>query len=490
MEKIPEAIGWGMIPLLMRISALPGYRYGVALLLVGAALVLSLLVQPSLPDGFLVFFLSAVMLAGWFGRTGAGLFAVVVSMVAVGYYFIAPYRAFGMELDEIPYFLSFLLSAVVTSWLASARKDAEEKQRAHLNELFEQTPEAIMLIDLRDRVLRVNKTFLQLFGYAGEEIANSLSIDLIVPAHLKTDALMARERLAAGHDVSMETIRKRKDGTYLEVSEVSFPVVAGGVCIAYYLIFRDITESKRASEELQKARAGLAHLSRITTMGELAASIAHEINQPIGAVVTNGNAAMRFLGQRPANLAEAQNALECIVRDGNRAADVIGRIRSLFNKNPTPMVRLDINEIIYDVLALANQEISRSGAVVATELTSPLPSTLGDPVQLQQVMLNLIMNSLDAMSSIADRPRRLRIKSSRNPDCVLVQVEDSGQGWEPQHANRIFDAFFTTKEDGIGMGLTISRSIIEAHGGRLWAERSLPHGAILSFTLPILTGSE
>jgi len=154
------------------------------------------------------------------------------------------------------------------------------------------------------------------------------------------------------------------------------------------------------------------------------------------------------------------------------------------------MVRLDINEIIYDVLALANQEISRSGAVVATELTSPLPSTLGDSVQLQQVMLNLIMNSLDAMSSIADRPRRLRIKSSRNPDCVLVQVEDSGQGWEPQHANRIFDAFFTTKEDGIGMGLTISRSIIEAHGGRLWAERSLPHGAILSFTLPILTGSE
>jgi len=402
------------------------------------------------------------------------LFAVVVSMVAVGYYFIAPYRAFGMELDEIPYFLSFLLSAVVTSWLASARKDAEEKQRAHLNELFEQTPEAIMLIDLRDRVLRVNKTFLQLFGYAGEEIANSLSIDLIVPAHLKTE----------------ETIRKRKDGTYLAVSEVSFPVVAGGVCIAYYLIFRDITESKRASEELQKARAGLAHLSRITTMGELAASIAHEINQPIGAVVTNGNAAMRFLGQRPANLAEAQNALECIVRGGNRAADVIGRIRSLFNKNPTPMVRLDINEIIYDVLALANQEISRSGAVVATELTSPLPSTLGDSVQLQQVMLNLIMNSLDAMSSIADRPRRLRIKSSRNPDCVLVQVEDSGQGWEPQHANRIFDAFFTTKEDGIGMGLTISRSIIEAHGGRLWAERSLPHGAILSFTLPILTGSE
>jgi PAS domain S-box-containing protein len=304
----------------MQISSFPGLRYAVALLFVGTALLLSLVVHAFVPDGFLVFFLSAVMLSGWFGRTSAGLFAVVVSMVVVDYYFIAPYRAFVVELDELPYFLSFLFRAVVTSWLGSARRSAEEKQRAHLDELFEQTPDAIVLVDLQDRILRVNKKFLHIFGYAADEIVNKVRTDLIVPPELKAEAVTARQRLVHGDDVNVETVRRRKDGTDLDVSEVSFRVIAGGKCIAYYVILRDISESKRGLEELQKAQAELAHLSRITTMGELAASIAHEINQPIGAMVTNGNAAVRWLGQQPPNLKDAGEALDCIVRDGNRAA--------------------------------------------------------------------------------------------------------------------------------------------------------------------------
>src|SRR5689334_1706842 len=242
------------------IPRFPSFHYCVALVFVGLALYLSLVFRPAVPDAFLIFFISAVMLAGWFGRTGPGLFAVVLSMVAVDYFFIRPYRAFVVEIDELPYFLTFLLSAVVTSWLGSARRDVDEKQKAHLNELFEQTPEAIMLVDLQHRVLRVNKEFTHIFGYSLEEVVSRPSIDLITPSHLKAEALSTRERLASGQHISVETVCQRKDGSNLNVSEVSFPVIANGNCLAYYVIFRDITESKRALEELQKAQAELAHL--------------------------------------------------------------------------------------------------------------------------------------------------------------------------------------------------------------------------------------
>jgi len=461
------------------------FRYGVALLFVGAAFGLSLSIHSFLPDAFLIFFLSAVMLAGWFGRTGAGLFAVVISMILVAYYFIPPYRAFVVELDQLPYLLTFLVSAVVTSWLGSARRSAEEKQRAHLDELFEQSPEAIMLVDLQDRILRVNKEFTHIFGYGSHEVINRSTIDLIVPPEHRPEALNTRERLAAGKNVNIETIRMRKGGTYLNVSEVAFPVVADGRKIGYYLIFRDITESKRAHEELQKTQSELAHLSRLTTMGELASSIAHEINQPIGAIVTNSNAVVRWLGQTRPDLKSAEEAMDWIVRDANRAAQVIGRIRELLRKNPTAMVTLDVNEVIREVLLVTRPETDRRRTTVVTELADNLPHVLGDRVQLQQVLLNLVMNSLDAMTAITEGQRELRIKTGGSSDSISVQVQDSGPGLDPQHTNLIFDPFFTTKKDGIGMGLTISRSIIEAHGGRLWAERKMPNGTILNFTLPL-----
>jgi len=469
----------------MRISQLPIFRYGIALAFVGAALALSLFLQPFLRDGFLIFFLSAVMLAGWFGRTGPGLLAVAASIVVVDYYFIAPYRAFVVQVDEIPYLLAFLSSAVVTSWLGSAHRATEERQKAHLDELFEQSPEAIMLVDLQDRVVRVNKEFTEIFGYKIEEIFNRTSIDLITPVELRADALKNRQRLAQSEHLNIETIRHRKDGSRLNVSEVSFPVIANNHCIGYYVIFRDITADKRATERLQQAQAELAHLSRITTMGELAASIAHEINQPIGAIVTNSNASVRWLKQNPPAINDAEQTLECIVRDANRAAEVIGRIRSLLRKTATAMLPLDMNEVIRDVLALTSYETSRRGATVLTDLAASIPPVLGDRIQLQQVLLNLIINSFDAMTEVPDRAPSILVKSLCDSGAVLVEVHDSGSGWDESHAALMFDPFFTTKTGGIGMGLTISRSIIETHGGRLWAERGTPHGAILRFTLPI-----
>jgi PAS domain S-box-containing protein len=461
------------------------FRYGIGIFFVAAALGLSLAFEPIIHDGFLLFFLVAVILAGWFGRTGAGLLSVAVSMVVVGYYFIAPHRAFAVDVEEIPYFLTFLSSAVITSWLGAARRAAEEKQKAYLDELFEQTPEAIMLVDLQDHVLRVNKEFTLIFEYKIEEIVNRPSIGLIVPHHLQQETIRSRERLSEGHYVNVETVRQRKDGSQLNVSEISFPVVVNGKRIANYIIYRDITERRRAQDELQKAQTELAHLSRITTMGELAASIAHEINQPIGAIATNGNAAVRWLGQQPPQVNEAEEALGCIVRDANRAAEVIRRIRSLFSKNSTPMVHLDLNEVVREVLVLTAYETNRRGVAVHAELTNALPPVVGDRVQLQQVLLNLILNSLDALTSITDRAREIRIKSSHTARHVALQVEDTGTGWDEQNSAAIFDAFFTTKKNGIGMGLTITRSIIENHGGNLRAERAKPYGAILTFTLPL-----
>jgi PAS domain S-box-containing protein len=476
--------------MLMRIPQSAVFRYGIALVFVGAALALSLLFHRSLADGFLIFFLSAVMLAGWFGRTGAGLFAVVVSMMIVDYYFIAPYRALAVEIEELPYLLSFLLSAVVTSWLAAARRTAEEKHKAHLDELFEQSPEAIIFVDLHDRVIRVNKEFTHIFGYESGEAVNHSCTELIVPVQLRDEALEMRKRLVSGQHVSLETLRKRKDGADVHVSEVAFPVIANGKSIGLYMIFRDITASRQALDELQKAQAELAHLSRITTMGELAASIAHEINQPIGAIVTNGNAAVRWLAQVPPNVEGAEESVEFIVRDANRAAEVIGRIRSLLSKDATPMVSQDMNEIVREVLALTAFETKSRDVRIQTDLDKDLPSILGDRVQLQQVVLNVVMNSLDAMNSIDDRSRELCIRSSRNVDSVVIQIKDTGHGLDASCTDSIFEPFFTTKKGGIGMGLKISRSIIEVHGGRMWAEPGRPHGAIVSFSLPIEVKAE
>jgi C4-dicarboxylate-specific signal transduction histidine kinase len=194
---------------------------------------------------------------------------------------------------------------------------------------------------------------------------------------------------------------------------------------------------------------------------------------------------VRWLGQNPPNVEGAQEALDCIVRDANRAADVIGRIRELLRKNTPPMANLDVNEVIREVIVLTSYETSRRDTTVVTDLAEGLPQINGDRVQLQQVMLNLIMNGLEAMSTILDKPRELRIQSLISAGTIQIQIRDSGMGWDMRNFASAFDPFFTTKKNGIGMGLTISRSIIEAHGGRLWAEPHIPHGAILKFTLPI-----
>ncbi|HWY32509.1 MAG TPA: ATP-binding protein [Candidatus Acidoferrum sp.] len=255
------------------------------------------------------------------------------------------------------------------------------------------------------------------------------------------------------------------------------------------ILFKDITEHKQSEEALRKAQAELAHVSRVTTMGELAASIAHEVNQPLTAVVNNANASLSLLPKDLPKLEEVREALAEIIDDANRASDVIARVRQLAKRAPVEKSLLDLREVVQEVLALARHESAARQVTIRTDLSRHLPSVLGDRVQLQQVLLNLVMNGMDAMNLVEEAKRVLIIGACREIQAgvtrTLVSVQDSGTGVKPGQMDRLFEAFYTTKPQGMGMGLAISRSIIEAHGGRLWAEPNQGPGATFLFSLPV-----
>jgi signal transduction histidine kinase len=244
-------------------------------------------------------------------------------------------------------------------------------------------------------------------------------------------------------------------------------------------------ERQRAEETLRKSQAELAHVTRVMTMGEFAASIAHEINQPLAAVVNNASACLRWLASDSPDLEEAREAAQAVVRDGKRAGEVISRIRAILKKNDPEKEPVDISRAIRDVVSLVRDEALQNDVNLHLELTEELPNVWGDRVQLQQVILNLMMNGIEATAKLTDRPREILIRCHRNgSDKVAISVQDSGIGIDAQNVESIFDAFYTTKAHGLGMGLAISRSIIEGHGGELWATPNGGGGATFQFTLP------
>jgi C4-dicarboxylate-specific signal transduction histidine kinase len=248
----------------------------------------------------------------------------------------------------------------------------------------------------------------------------------------------------------------------------------------------EIAERESVEEGLIRAQAEIARIARITTMGELAASIAHELNQPLGSIVMSGDACLRWLTAKPPNLDEMLQAVEAIIRDGTRASSVLVRIRGLLRRGERFRERSDINDIIREVIALSDGERRRNGASLRTEMAGNLPPVVVDRVLLQQVILNLMMNAVEAMRTVSDQMRILRIRTEERPSgSIVVLVQDSGVGLDPKHSSRMFEPFYTTKVEGLGMGLTISRSIIEAHGGRLWAVANEGPGSTFRFTLPI-----
>jgi len=250
----------------------------------------------------------------------------------------------------------------------------------------------------------------------------------------------------------------------------------------------EMAERIRAEQSVQQAQADLAHVTRVTALGELAASIAHEVNQPLMAVVINGDASLQWLAHDPPRIEEARDAVGRIIAEGNRAADIIRRIRALFKKSPLQKTQVDLNELVHDIMTLLQREMTRNRISLGLELENALPTVFGDRIQLQQVLLNLAMNAIEAMSGVTDRPRELRIRSERDDGSVLISVHDTGRGLPPEQTDRIFGAFYTTKPTGLGMGLSISRTIVEAHGGKLWVA-TVSDGAVFQFYLPVASGA-
>ncbi len=293
-----------------------------------------------------------------------------------------------------------------------------------------------------------------------------------------------RTAFAGGRPFEKEARLRRADGTYRWFLLRAVPQRdEQGRVVKWYGTTTDIDDRKRAEDELRQAQEDLARVTRVVAMGELAAAIAHEVNQPLTAIVTNGQFCLRWLDGAASNPDELRAAITEIVNDGTRASTVISRIRGLLKKRAPNRTEIDINQIIQDATMPLRNEFTRNRLFLRTELAANLPRVLGDPVLLQQVLINLIMNAIEAMSTSPDGRREILIRSARNADGILVQVQDSGPGIEPEAANHIFEPFFTTKAKGIGMGLSISYSIIESHGGQLSLE-SASQGALFQFTLP------
>ena len=373
------------------------WSYGIAVLSVAAALIISQWPPLHLEAAPVSLLLCAVILSAWFGGVGPGLLATALSVLAFYYYFLPPIHSWVAKPGEIPRLVIFMVSALFVGSLSVAQRSATESLRRARD-------------DLRGNV---------------QELQRSNEA-------LQTESL----------------------------------------------------ERKHAEESLRESRAELARVSRVTTMGELTASLAHEVNQPIADAVTNANTCLRWLARDHPDVEEARAAAMRIVKDGTRAAEIVKRIRLLFKKSIPQPELVDVNEAIREMIVLLRSEATRYNITVRMELAADLPAVMGDRVQLQQVLMNLIVNSIDAMKEV-DGARQLAVKSQRTEkEEVLVSVSDTGVGLPPQQADQIFNAFFTTKPHGTGMGLRISRSIVESHGGRLWVADNSPRGASFCFSLP------
>jgi PAS domain S-box-containing protein len=406
-------------------------------------------------------------------------------------------------LDKKPNEYSELYRKLLLQWrdvlqadlrsLATLHRELEARE-TKIRRLVDANIIGIFIWGLEGQVLEANDAFLHMLGYDREDLASGrLHRTYLTPAEWRagTERAIAEVKMT-GTIQPFEKEYLRKDGSRV-------PVLLGGTSfdetanqgVTFVL---DLTERKRAEAEIRESerrcrelQMELAHANRVATMGQLSASIAHEINQPIAAVIANANAGLRWLGAQQPDLDEVRHALGRIVRDGTRAGEVIGRIRALVKKLPPRReLFLDINEAIREVIALTHTETHRNAVRLESRLADDLPFVSADRVQLQQIMINLIINAIEAMAGAGDGARELTIVSGiDDADAVVVEVQDTGPGLDPEKLDRLFQSFYTTKPDGIGMGLAISRSIAEAHGGRLSAAPNNPRGAVFRLTLPV-----
>ena len=369
------------------------------------------------------------------------------------------------------------------------RKRAEaavQESEKRLRSLLEHAYDAIILLDMHGCILYASPSLERVLGYHPEELLGRKLLELL---HLDyTESIAGKlsgfvRQEETSFEILEESLFRHKDRTWRWIQAVATNLLHEPSIQAIVVNLRDVTESKYAQDAVREAQAEIARVARITTLGELAASIAHEVNQPLGAIVTGAGAGIRWLDAKPPNFGEARQALLDIIKDGNHAAAVISRIRALARKLPTRNDRLCLGDVISDIIPLTREQMERGRIALRSDIPANLPTVLGDSVQLQQVILNLVINAIEAMTG--SEQRDLLIKAERDgTQRVKVSVHDTGQGLDPETLQRIFDSFYTTKSGGIGMGLSICRSIIEIHGGQISARPNTPRGAIFEFELP------
>jgi PAS domain S-box-containing protein len=378
----------------------------------------------------------------------------------------------------------------------SEQKRAEEALRAseeRWSKLAENSSAGIALIASDGRFIAANLALQKMLGYTEAELQGRTVSEITD----EQDLAVAEAHVQQGYEGQRRVYRVekrylRKDGSivWADVSLVFVPA-SGSNSAFFSAVIVDVTERKRAEEALQKAQVELAHATRVMTMGEIASSIAHEINQPLGAIVNYGNACLRFLKSGRANLKEVAAALSAIVNDAERASAIIARIRALSKKTPPEMALLQVGDLVADILPLIRHQLTGRRIALKTTLPGKLFAILGDRIQLQQVLLNLVVNGIEAMSKVPEDQRQLVIEAqshvSEDKSFVLITVRDSGIGLRAEDLPKVFETFYTTKADGMGMGLAISRSIVEAHGGRLWATPNADLGATFRLMLPAQT---
>jgi PAS domain S-box-containing protein len=345
----------------------------------------------------------------------------------------------------------------------------------------------VNLLDEHQRFITANQTYQTMLGYSIDELRQLTPLDLSVPGEREINEALIKE-MQEGKRQHFEMIKRlrRKDGKLIWISLYVFAITdwKSGANLTFGIAF-DITEKKQAQDALQEMRAELARNARINQMVAMTGSIAHEINQPLSAIVANASAGLRWLERTTPDVDETRTVLREIVDEGHRAGEIIKGIRAMFRADDKSRVSVDLNELVREVLVLTQDERRNWQIEVHSELDENLPSVTADRVQLQHVLFNLMTNAIDAMESVTDRNRILRVKSKPNGSAgVLITVEDSGIGIAPENINRIFSAFFTTKSHGMGLGLAICRSIVESHGGRLSASPNYPHGATFQIVLP------
>jgi PAS domain S-box-containing protein len=504
-------------------------KYAVAVLSVAAALIIAQWPSLHLETAPVSLFFCAVMISAWFGGFRPGLFATVLCTLAFYYYFLVPMQTLAAKPEEMPRLIVFTGSALVVGVLSAAQRSATESLRDARDDLLgtlrelQKTNEALQAESHErkqaEEKLRRSESYLaeaqrlshtgswasvpalNEIKYLSEECYRVLGFDpddglpryeeFFKRIYFEDQGKVATAVETAGREkVEFELDYRivHPDGQLRDIHVLGNPVLdSSGRLVEFIGTVMDVTARKRAEQErekLRQAQADLARASRVTTMGELSASLAHEIKQPIAAAITDANTCVRWLTRDQPDLEEARSAALRVVRDATRASEIVSHVRLLFKKGSSQREPVDVNEIIREMIVLLHNETTRYSIVVQAKLAEDLPNIMGDRVQLQQVMMNLILNSIEAMRDV-DGARELTIKSEPAENGkIMISVSDTGVGLPTQEKDQLFNAFFTTKDHGTGMGLSISRSIVESHEGRLWAAGNSPRGANFCFTLP------